>query len=274
MNVLTCGEYTLDLKNSLIMGILNVTPDSFSDGGEFTSIDKALNHAKKMVEDGANIIDIGGESTRPGSQPVSVAEELNRVLPIVERLLRETNVPLSIDTMKHEVAEACLKRGVHILNDVSGLRNPEMIKVAAKYDVPVIIMHMLGNPKTMQETPRYTDVVSEIKTYLRAQATQAKAAGISQIIVDPGLGFGKTLTNNLNIIKNLHEFSDLGYPILVGPSRKSFIGQVLNQPIANRLSGSIAATIISAMNGANIIRVHDVKECKQALDLTLAILNS
>ena len=271
MKSIKCRNYTLMLDHPIIMGILNVTPDSFSDGGRFLSPEAAISHAKQMVADGAEIIDIGGESTRPGSDPVPAEEELHRVIPVVDALLREVDVPISIDTMKPEVADACLKLGVHILNDVTGLRNPDMIKIAAKYNIPTIIMHMKGMPKTMQLESSYDNVIEDIKSYLQQQAIKAKATGISQIILDPGIGFGKTVEHNLTIIKNLLQFKKLGYPLLIGPSRKSFIGKILDLDVDNRLEGTIAAVTAAVFYGADIIRVHDVKECKRAAMLASAI---
>ncbi len=271
---LICRNHVLTLNKPLIMGILNVTPDSFSDGGKYTSVEKAVAHAQKMAQEGADIIDVGGESTRPGSDIVSAEEELRRVLPVIERLLKEINIPLSIDTMKPEVAEECLKRGVHILNDVTGLRNETMINVAAKYNVPVVIMHMLGMPKIMQENPVYENVIKEIKGYLQKQAEKAKSKGISQIIIDPGIGFGKTIEHNLKIIKDLNEFKKLGFPLLVGPSRKSFIGKILDLPVEERLEGTLAAVTACILHGADIVRVHDVKECKRVVEIANAITKS
>ena len=268
---IACKGYTLTLDRPLIMGILNVTPDSFSDGGRFFDVKAAVAHAKQMVADGADAIDIGGESTRPNSERISSEEELRRVVPVIKALLKELAVPLSIDTMKPEVAEACLKLGVHMLNDITGLRNPRMIEIAAKYNVPTIIMHMQGTPETMQVSPKYNNVVSDIKKYLKVQAAKAKKAGIGQIIIDPGIGFGKTVEHNLAIIKNLAKFKELGYPVLIGPSRKSFIGKLLNLDTDQRLEGTLAAVAICALNGADIIRVHDVKECKRAAKIADAI---
>jgi len=253
------------------MGILNVTPDSFSDGGKYMTVEKAVDQAKKMVSEGADIIDIGGESTRPGSEAVRIEEELRRVLPVVDRLLKEISVPISIDTMKPEVADECLYRGVHILNDITGLRNEEMTKVAAHYNVPVIIMHMQGTPKVMQEKPHYNDVIKEIKNYLQKQAREAQKRGISQVIIDPGIGFGKTVEHNLLILKHLREFKMLDYPLLVGLSRKSFIGKILDLPVEDRLEGTLTAITACLLNGADIVRVHDVKECKRVLKVVGAI---
>ena len=254
------------------MGILNVTPDSFSDGNKFLDPEKAIAHAKQMVKEGADIIDIGAESSRPGSDPMSEEEELQRLLPIVSRLVKEIDVPISIDTYKPQVAEACLTLGAHMINDISGLRNKEMIAVVSKHKVPVIIMHMLGDPKTMQENPMYTDIVQEIKTFFEERIQQAKAAGITDIILDPGIGFGKTVEHNLDILNRLKEF-DVGYPLLIGPSRKSFIGHITGLPVEERLEGTIAAVCVGLINGASIFRVHDVTACKRALQIVDAIQN-
>jgi len=259
-------------NHPLLMGILNVTPDSFSDGGKFIDAEIAVRHAQQMVADGADIIDVGGESTRPGSDPVSVDEELRRVLPVIRQLITKIKVPISIDTMKPEVADAALEAGASMLNDVTGLRNERMIEVAARHHVPVVIMHMLGTPKTMQANPSYDDVVMDVAQYLRMQAEKAKAAGITQIILDPGIGFGKTVEQNLLLIKNIATFKKLGYPVMMGVSRKSFIGKLTSvEDAGDRLSGTIAAVTVCVLNGADIIRVHDVKECKRAVMVAGAI---
>lgn len=264
---------SLALDRPLIMGILNVTPDSFSDGGKFLDPARAAEHAMQMAADGADIIDIGGESTRPGSDPVPPEEELRRVVPVIEELKKALMVPLSIDTMKPEVADACLSLGVELLNDVTGLRNPEMIRVAAKYNVPTTIMHMRGEPKTMQDDPVYDDVVAEVATYLALQAAKARAAGIEQVLIDPGIGFGKTTEQNLALIKHLDVFRALGYPVVIGPSRKSHIGKVLGSldTPPERLEGTLAEVTISVLNGAHIIRVHDVLACRRAAIVAHAI---
>jgi dihydropteroate synthase len=266
-----CKEYTLRFDKTLIMGILNVTPDSFSDGGLFADVDTAVDHAKQMVSDGADILDIGGESSHPGSAPLSEKEELDRVLPVVRRLLDELSVPISIDTYKPGVAEACLQAGVHLMNDITGLTNPQMRAVAAKYQVPVALMHMKGTPKTMQENPIYKDVTRDIKAFFQEQIITTHKAGIKHIIIDPGIGFGKTVEHNLQIFKHLGEFQSLGCPILVGPSRKSFIGAITGLSVNQRLDGTIAAVTVAIMNGAHIVRVHDVKECKRAVQVVDAI---
>lgn len=269
--ILECGRYNLNLDKTIVMGILNVTPDSFSENGLFFNFDNAIEHAKQMVKDGAEIIDVGGESTRPGSAPISLKEELGRVKPVIERLLKEVNVPLSIDTYKPEVAGECLKLGVHMVNDITGLTNKNMIRVVKKYRVPVILMHMKGKPKTMQKNPQYKDVVIDIKKFLRYKIAKAKKAGIKNVIIDPGIGFGKTTEHNLQILKRLSEFKELRCPILVGPSRKSFIGNITGLPSNERLEGTLAAVAISVTNGTNIVRVHDVKECKRAVQIADAV---
>ena len=268
---LICGKYNLSFDKTIIMGILNVTPDSFSDGGLFFDPKAAVKHAEQMVKDGAQIIDIGGESTRPGSAQISQEEEFRRIKPVIEVLLKKADVPISIDTCKPKVAEECLKLGAHIVNDVTGLSNKNMVNVVKKYQVPVIVMHMKGKPKTMQKNPIYKDAVAEIKKFLADKITKARKAGIKNIIADPGIGFGKTTEHNLQILKRLHEFKELNCPILVGPSRKTFIGNINGVPSNERLEGTLAAVAIAVMNGANIIRVHDVRECKKAVQLADAV---
>jgi len=271
LSPIVCREHTLRFEKTLIMGILNVTPDSFSDGGLFDAFDAAVAHAKQMVSDGADIIDIGGESSRPGSEPLSEKEELARILPIVTRLLQELSVPISIDTYKPHVADVCLKAGAHLINDITGLTNQKMRTVVADHAVPVVMMHMRGTPKNMQQNPIYQDVLGEINTFFQTQISLAQKAGIHQIIIDPGIGFGKTLEHNLQILRHLDAFTTLGHPLLVGPSRKSFIGTITGRPANERLEGTIAAMTVAIMNGANIVRVHDVKECKRAIQVVDAI---
>jgi len=249
------------------MGILNVTPDSFSDGGRHFDKAAAIRRAHQMVEEGADIIDIGGESTRPGSEPVPLEEEISRTIPVIEALAKNIKVPISIDTYKAEVAKRALDAGASIVNDISGLRfDPEMPKVVSQYKVPVVIMHIKGTPKNMQANPQYGALIPEIMDYLRASIMLALKFGIPEdkIIIDPGIGFGKAFEHNLEIIKNLHEFTLLEKPLLVGVSRKAFIGKILGDaPASERLEGTAAAVAISILNGANIIRVHDVKEMKK-----------
>lgn len=246
------------------MGILNVTPDSFSDGGLYFDASAAVKRALQMVEDGADIIDIGGESTRPGAEPLPVEEELKRTIPVIEALAGEIPVPISIDTYKAAVAKRALDAGAAMVNDISGLRSdPEMPSVVSQYEVPVVVMHIRGKPKDMQQNPVYASLIPEILAYLEESIAIAAEAGISQdkIIIDPGIGFGKTFVHNLEIIHNLPMLSALRKPVLIGPSRKAFIGNILGDaPPGERLGGTAAAVAIAIFNGANIIRVHDVKE--------------
>ncbi len=257
------------------MGIVNVTPDSFSDGGEFFDPDKAVQHAKKLVAEGADVIDIGGESTRPGSEPVSEEEEKRRVLPIIEKLHQEITAEISIDTYKPKVAEAALEKGATIINDITGLTSEAMLTVAAKFNATVVIMHMQGTPKIMQQDPQYPrGVVEEIKDFFKDRLRAAKSFGIKNIILDPGIGFGKSLEHNLTILQRLNEFNELGCPVLIGPSRKSFIATLTGGlPAAERLEGTIAAVVIGAMHGAQMVRVHDVKACRRALAVVDAVKN-
>lgn len=269
-------NFSLDFsKKTYIMGILNVTPDSFSDGGLFFSEKNAIEHAIKLVEDGADIIDIGGESTRPGSEPVSVEEELRRTIPVIKAISKEIKVPISIDTYKAEVAKQALDVGASIVNDISGLTfDPNMPKVVAEYSVPVIIMHIKGRPRDMQQNPQYEALIPEIMDYLRISMRLANKFGISddKIIIDPGIGFGKTFEHNLEIIKNLKEFTLLEKPIAIGVSRKAFIGKILGDVApSERLEGTAAAIAISIFNGANIVRVHDVREISKVVNVADAI---
>jgi dihydropteroate synthase len=271
LSPIICKEYILQFEKTVLMGILNVTPDSFSDGGLFNDVDAAVEHGKKMVSDGADLIDIGGESTRPGAAPLSEQEELGRIVPIINRLLDEVSVPISVDTYKPRVADACLKAGAHLINDITGLIHPDMRKVIAKHKAPVIMMHMKGTPTTMQQNPVYKDVIGEITAFFEKQITIARKAGVQQIIIDPGIGFGKTLQHNLQILKHLNVFKALNCPICVGPSRKSFIGMITGLSVTERLEGTLAAVTVCVMNGANIVRVHDVNECKRAIQIIDAI---
>jgi len=257
------------------MGVLNVTPDSFSDGGRYFEKAAAIERVHRMVEKGADMIDIGGESTRPGSEPISTEEESRRTIPVIEAIASKVTVPISIDTWKSEVARRALDAGASMVNDISGLRfDPEMPRVVASYGVPVVIMHMKGKPKDMQQNPVYEALIPEIMDYLRAGIMMAKESGIAEdkIIIDPGIGFGKTFDHNLEIIHNLKEFTHLEKPILVGPSRKAFIGKILGDiPVTERLEGTAAAVAICIMNGAHIIRVHDVKEMVKVAEVVDAI---
>lgn len=264
----------LDLSTPRVMGILNVTPDSFSDGGEFDTVDKALGQIGLMVGQGADIIDVGGESTRPGSEPVTEEEELERVLPVLERAVGEFSETLfSIDTTKHRVASEALDLGVHIVNDVSGLqKEPLLADLCARHGAGYILMHSQGNPKTMQDEPRYEDVVSDIRRFFIRQLEIAKEKGVTEIILDPGIGFGKTLEHNLKILARLRDFQELGYPIMVGASRKSMIGQLLDgRPVEERLTGTIAIHYDALNQGATLLRVHDVKEAVDSVKVFDAI---
>ena len=278
MNISELNNWLLsEDKQSLIMGILNVTPDSFSDGGQFLNKNSAIGHALKMIEEGADIIDIGGESTKPFSSPVSLDEELSRVLPVIEDLRKETDVCISIDTTKSEVANQALEMGASIINDVSAMEFDEkMIGIALKFDCPIVLMHMKGIPKNMQENPHYTSLISEIITYLNARIDFVLSKGIDKkkIIIDPGIGFGKSVENNFEIINNLNQFVDLGYPVMLGASRKSFIGITLDVPEDKRVEGSLAANIIGFQKGVSVFRVHDVDQTRKALTITKKIFNS
>ena len=280
---LTCGPYTLELgKQTRIMGIVNVTPDSFSDGGHFFSPDKAVDQALQMVQEGADILDIGGESTRPFSDPVSASEELDRVLPVIERLAGRVSVPISIDTTKAAVAEQAVGAGATMINDVSALRtDPQMAATAARCQVPLVLMHMKGTPKTMQVDPVYEDLIDDITAFLTEAMNRAIAAGVerSAIIVDPGIGFGKTIGHNLQILKDINKFHELGVPLLIGPSRKMFIRHLLKDPSLKDLDplsaevarGTQATVAAAALQGAQIVRVHDVARTRATVTLIDAI---
>jgi dihydropteroate synthase len=256
-------EYDLAARTHL-MGIVNITPDSFSDGGKYFDAERAVAHGMTLVEEGADFLDVGGESTRPGSEPVSEEEELRRVVPVIEQLTKRCHIPISIDTYKSSVADAALAAGAVIVNDISGLMfDVQMVSVTAKHHAGIVLMHMKGAPKTMQENPAYDDVTTEVKEFLRTQAAKAQAAGIQQIIVDPGIGFGKDIKHNIQLLRELKTFEDLGYPVLIGPSRKTFLGTILHLPPSERLEGTAAAVTASIFNGAHIIRVHDVKAIKR-----------
>lgn len=266
-------------KRKQIMAILNLTPDSFSGDGLLSkkmSIEAMVDYAQGLCAEGADIIDIGGESSRPGARVVPKDEEIRRTIPLVKRLSKELKTPLSIDTYKPEVAQRALDAGAAIVNDISGLRNPRMLKVIKQYQAGVVIMHMQGTPRTMQKNPYYEFLIAEIIDYLGAAAKKAVDCGVKKekIIIDPGIGFGKNLEHNLEIFRNLKELKVLGFPILVGPSRKSFIGKILGLPPQERLSPTLAAVVIAAVNGADILRVHDVKPAQEALRITEAILGA
>lgn len=260
------------MSRTHIMGILNVTPDSFSDGGLFMDATRAVEHGLQMAEEGADIIDIGGESTRPGSLPVAEEQEIERIVPVIEQLSGVLKVPLSIDTYKSRVADAALQAGASIVNDISGMTyDPEMMDVAFRHRATVVLMHVKGMPKSMQENPQYSDVVQEVFDFLGARARKAWERGISQVIVDPGIGFGKNLEHNLQLMKELGTFSKLGCPILVGPSRKSFLGKLLDLPVEERLEGTAAAVTACILRGANIVRVHDVQQMRRVVRVADAL---
>ncbi len=256
-------EYELSSRTH-VMGILNVTPDSFSDGGRYLNIEQAIEHGRKLAEDGADFIDIGGESTRPGSESVSVEEEIQRVIPVIESLSKKISVPISVDTYKSDVAETALQVGATIVNDISAMTfDTKMSSVVTKNHASVILMHIKGTPKMMQLNPSYKNVTKDVKQFLQERVKAALKAGIKQIIVDPGIGFGKKFEHNIQLIKELKTFASIGHPLLVGVSRKSFLGAILNLPPNERLEGTAAAVTASILNSANIIRVHDVKEMKR-----------
>ena len=258
------------------MGILNVTPDSFFDGGKYTQLDSAINQSKKMINEGAKIIDIGGESSRPFSKPISVQDEIKRVLPVIEALKSEINIPISIDTTKFEVAKESINAGASIINDISALRGDDrMSSLAADKDIYVVLMHMKGTPENMQIKPKYNNIITEIKSFLSNRISFAKKKGISseKLIIDPGLGFGKSVRHNYLILNKLSEFLDLNCPILVGSSRKSFIGKILKSD-SDRLFGTAATIAISILRGAKIVRVHDVKQIKEVIEISDAIASA
>lgn len=267
--VLTIG------RRPLVMGIVNVTPDSFSDGGRYLDHGLAVTHALKLVEDGADILDVGGESTRPGATPMSCDEELRRVLPVIEKLAGQASVPISVDTSKAEVARQCLAAGASIINDVTALAgDPKMLELAAASKAGIVLMHMQGTPQTMQKGPYYDDVIGEIMAYLEQRLAAVAAAGIEprRIALDPGIGFGKTGQHNLEILARLAELGRLGRPICLGVSRKAFIGKILERPVGERLAGSLAAVLFAQSKDAvQIIRTHDVRETRDAVSLFAAI---
>jgi len=270
---LVCGEHILSLQNPLLMGILNLTPDSFSDGGQFFTPASALSRARQMVSDGADIIDIGGESTRPGAQAVSDDEELNRVIPVIEKLANEINIPISIDTSKATVMYEAVHSGASMINDVRALRENKALETAAQLNVPVCLMHMQGEPRSMQKNIHYTDVISDVIKFLSDRVQVCNDAGIanSQIIIDPGFGFGKTLKHNLALLRAIPEFVQIGLPVLTGLSRKSMIGELTGKSVERRLSGSLAMAAIAIQSGAQIIRVHDVAETRDIISIYTAV---
>jgi dihydropteroate synthase len=269
---LQCGRYSLDLVRPVVMGVLNVTPDSFSDGGRFLDVQAAVAHAERMAADGAAIIDVGGESTRPGSTPVGEDEELRRVLPVIERLVAALAIPVSIDTRKPGVMRRAIASGATFVNDVAALSAPEAIEAVASSGAAVCLMHMQGEPDTMQEAPRYDDVVAEVRAFLRTRVAACEAAGIrrTRIAVDPGFGFGKSLEHNLALLAGLPKLAADGLPVLAGLSRKRMIGTLTGRDGGDRLAGSLAAAVVAAERGARIIRAHDVRETVDALRVVAA----
>jgi len=278
MNILNCGPYKLDLNKPVVMGILNVTPDSFSDGGKFNELDAAMRQAETMVAEGADIIDIGGESTRPGAAAVSVQQELDRVIPLVEKLSRQLEIPVSVDTNKAQVMSESVRAGAGMINDVMALQNEGALQAAASLDssIAICLMHMQGQPRTMQQDPRYDDVVQDIYSFLEQRVEDCLEVGITpgQLCIDPGFGFGKTLEHNLSLLKNLEEFTKMELPVLVGLSRKSMLGALLGDvPPEQRIDASIAAAVLAYERGAQILRVHDVKQTVDALKVASAIIS-
>jgi len=251
------------------MGILNITPDSFSDGGFFLARDQAVAQARRLAEEGANIIDIGGESTRPGARAVSVQEELDRVIPVIEAIASELPLPISIDTSKPEVMREAVRAGAGLINDTRALREPGALEIAASLGASVCLMHMQGEPRTMQQNPTYTDVVGEVHNFLRCRVQDCVTAGIprERLVIDPGFGFGKTVDHNLELLRRLSEFRTLGVPVLAGLSRKSLIGATLGLPVDQRLPASVALALIAVQNGAHIVRVHDVRATREAVQM-------
>ena len=271
--ILDCGGRTLDLSRTAIMGILNVTPDSFSGGGIFLSRDAAVAHARTMVEEGADLIDVGGESTRPGAQAVSEQEELDRVIPVIEAIARAVPVPISIDTSKPQVMRAAVAAGAGLVNDVRALREPGALEMVASLKVPACLMHMQGEPRSMQHHPVYQNVVAEVRDFLQERIDACIAAGIAsqRLIIDPGFGFGKTLEHNLDLLRQLGALRALGVPILAGLSRKSMIGALFSLPVDQRLQASVALALIAVQNGARILRVHDVRATCEAIRMFEAV---
>jgi dihydropteroate synthase len=270
---LQCGRFRLSLHRPLIMGVVNVTPDSFSDGGRFLDPGAAVAHARQLIEEGADLVDLGAESSRPGTAVVVTAEEeLRRLLPVLQGL-RDAPVPVSVDTIKPEVMRVVLAEGATMINDINALRAPGAIAAVAAADAAVCLMHMQGTPGTMQQHPSYDDVVAEVKAFLLERVRAARAAGIAleRIAIDPGFGFGKTLEHNLELLRHLREFEVLGVPVLAGWSRKSSLGKITGKPAGERLAASVAAALIAAQNGARILRVHDVAATRDALAVLAAV---
>ncbi len=267
-----CGTFQLDLSRPLVMGIVNVTPDSFYDGGRHLQRDAALAYAHQLIQEGADLLDIGGESTRPGATLVGVQEELDRIMPVIEGLC-DVSLPLSVDTRKPEVIRAALAAGVSMVNDINALQQPDAMAAISASKAAVCLMHMQGTPQTMQQQPHYQDALAEVLEFLRARIAAAQAAGIARerIVIDPGFGFGKTLAHNLALLQRLNEFSVLGVPILAGLSRKSMLGAITGQGVEHRVHASVAAALLAVQRGANIVRVHDVQATVDALKVWKAV---
>ena len=275
MNYSEFNSWLQSPSKTLVMGVLNLTPDSFSDGGLFTTKEKALDHCLKMINEGADLIDVGGESTRPGSDPLSINEELDRTIPIIEKIRSITDCTISIDSYKSEVVEAALNVGANIVNDISGLTfDHNMAELISQKNAPIIMMHINGKPKIMQENPRYDNLLKDILDFFSRQLELAQLAGIdsSKIILDPGLGFGKKVEHNFELIRKLPQICAMGFPVLVGPSRKSFIGEALNLPINDRIEGTMASITASVINGARIVRVHDIQKTRRTVTITEKIM--
>ncbi|MGH8177045.1 MAG: dihydropteroate synthase [Steroidobacter sp.] len=271
--LLRCGSHTLDLSRPVVMGILNVTPDSFSDGGEYGDFDCAVSHALRMVEEGAGIIDVGGESTRPGAHAVPAEEEIRRVTPVIEALARRIDVPVSVDTSKPSVMAAALHAGASMINDVRALQEPGALEVAARSNAAICLMHMRGEPRTMQSEPHYTDVVGEVRGFLVARSTACAEAGISgdRLAIDPGIGFGKRFDHNLVLLAAVPALVDLQLPVLIGVSRKSMFGALLGRAVEERLAGGLAVAAAAVLAGASIVRAHDVRETVDAVKVAAAL---
>ncbi|SFP48274.1 dihydropteroate synthase [Geodermatophilus dictyosporus] len=266
-------DRVLATRAPLVCGVLNVTPDSFSDGGRFVDVDRAVEHGRTLAAEGADLVDVGGESTRPGSRPPTLAEELDRVVPVVEALSRQVPVPLSVDTSRPEVMRAAVAAGASMVNDVRALRSPGALEAAAELGVPVCLVHVQGSPETMQEDPRYRDVVVDVRTFLAERVRACLGAGIRQehLVVDPGFGFGKTLTHDVALLASLDAFTCLGVPVMVGLSRKSVLGQLTGRTVADRLPGSLAAAVVAVQRGATLLRVHDVAATRDVLAVLDAV---
>lgn len=270
---LNCKTNVLDLGQPVVMGIVNVTPDSFSDGGRFLARDAAVEHGLKLIEEGAAIVDVGGESTRPGAQPVNVEEELRRVVPVIEALAGRTAAVISVDTSKPEVMLAAAKAGAGLINDVRALREPGAMEAAAQSGCAVCLMHMQGDPRTMQDAPRYDEVVNDVRAFLDERVQSCRAAGIAEerIAIDPGFGFGKTVAHNLELLRRLEELASLGWPVLVGLSRKSMLKTLLGRGPDERVHGSVALAVLAVLNGARIVRAHDVAATVDAIRIAMAV---